>query len=752
MAATLIARIQKLEQYKPEEKKLYWRDTTPTRWQNVYSKLEKDFPAIYLTDGKVLIGKIEAIQPGEGFSIKEVAEYAISNDDFLRLAEVTPENISTIKANFHPFIAYINIDFVKLVKDIQQKNFISFYIVHESAVNNLYAQLKENDRVIIVSDSGQVLWLHQVKKGELRNLDEFKTDLFGSKDMLLQHLRQLHIISERKNNIAATDRMLAGLGEQGYYKFKTFTEYYNIIHNKKLYHNINEEEALEDVEEKNINSNFILPGMNLNLILYGPPGTGKTYHTINKSVAITNPKFDIATSTREQLKAEYERLVKDGQIEFITFHQSMSYEDFIEGIKPVEPKVEDEFLKYEIKDGIFKRLCEKASKVPEAKQTGFSISDDEFQKASFYKMSLGDTSNPDDDQIYEWCIKNGYIALGRGDANDFTGLSENDIQQMVPGQLEKFSAQALNYFIHYAKMGDYVIVSYGNLQFRAIGKITGNYEFKNVEGLQVHQFRKVDWLWTGAELPYEEIYDRQFSQQSIYKMDKRGLKKEFLVRTGNAVPVDNKVKNYVLIIDEINRGNVSQIFGELITLIEEDKRSGKEEALTATLPYSKKAFSVPPNLYIIGTMNTADRSVEALDTALRRRFSFEPMLPDAAIITESPEGIDLPEMLNTINARLEALLSKDHTIGHAWLMKIDTLEKLQSAFKNKILPLLQEFFYNDYAKIGLVLGKSFVESKTVGKQFAKFDDELASDFADKIIYSLKNPFDLKAGDFTSIYQ
>ena len=490
----------------------------------------------------------------------------------------------------------------------------------------------------------------------------------------------------------------------------------------------------------------------LNIILYGPPGTGKTYYTINKSVAIANPQFAIAASTREQLKAEYERLVKDGQIEFITFHQSMSYEDFIEGIKPVEPKEDDEFLKYEIKDGIFKRLCEKASKVPEAKQTGFSISDDEFQKASFYKMSLGDTSNPDDDQIYEWCINNGYIALGRGDANNFTGLSETDIQQMVPGQLEKFSAQALNYFIHYAKVGDYVIVSYGNLQFRAIGKITGNYEFKNVEGLQVHQFRKVEWLWTGVELPYEEIYDRQFSQQSIYKLDKRGLKKEFLVRTGNAVPVDNKIKNYVLIIDEINRGNVSQIFGELITLIEEDKRTGKEEALTATLPYSKKAFSVPPNLYIIGTMNTADRSVEALDTALRRRFSFEPMPPDTNNITESPAGINLPEMLNTINARLEALLSKDHTIGHAWLMKIDTIEKLQSAFKNKILPLLQEFFYNDYAKIGLVLGKSFVDSKPVGKQFAKFDDEMAADFADKIIYSLKDPFQLQAGDFTSIYQ
>lgn len=210
---------------------------------------------------------------------------------------------------------------------------------------------------------------------------------------------------------------------------------------------------------------------------------------------------------------------------------------------------------------------------------------------------------------------------------------------------------------------------------------------------------------------------------------------------------------YALFIDEVNRANVSSVLGELITLIEDDKRLGSENEITnITLPYSKSLFSVPGNLYIIGTMNTADRSVEALDTALRRRFSFEPMLPDATKITESPAGINLPEMLTVINARLEALLSKDHTIGHAWLMKIDTIKKLQSAFKNKILPLLQEFFYNDYAKIGLVLGKSFVESKPVGKQFAKFDDEMSADYTDKIVYSLKDPLQLQPGDFTSIYQ
>jgi hypothetical protein len=566
----------------------------------------------------------------------------------------------------------------------------------------------------------------------------------------------------------------------------------------------------------------------LNRILYGPPGTGKTYHTINKSVAIANPDFDIAGSSREELKAEYEKLVKEGQIEFITFHQSMSYEDFIEGIKPMEPKEDDPFLKYEIKEGIFKRLCERASKVPETKPTGFSISENEFQKAGFYKLSLGDTSNPDDDQIYEWCIKNGYIALGWGSANNFSGMDENQIQKMVPAQLEKYAAQAVNYFIHYIKSGDYVVVTYGNLLFRAIGKVVGGYEYKNV-GLRTHHFRKVEWLLKDEELPYEEIYNKQFSQQTIYKLDKREIKKEFFVRASEIKTPDSKAKNYVLIVDEINRGNVSQIFGELITLIEDDKRSGKAEALTATLPYSKKTFSVPPNLYIIGTMNTADRSVEALDTALRRRFMFEETKPDPDLISPNSQlqrlwikhwlaepgtyqwqdwekdenkfikltgmkknedkyiqlakdkekagheqmwmsqkaddlfkdivtyenGIDCNSMLRNINERLEALLTKDHTIGHAWLMNVYCIEDLQAAFKNKILPLLQEFFYNDYAKIGLVLGKNFVEAKQVGqKLFADFDDgnELSSEYADKVIYTLKNPFDLKLEDFISIYK
>lgn len=306
----------------------------------------------------------------------------------------------------------------------------------------------------------------------------------------------------------------------------------------------------------------------LNLILYGPPGTGKTYNTVNKSLQIVleseefkalevkASKEQDTDGKRKVFTDRFKELKREGRIEFITFHQSMSYEDFVEGIKPI---TNGKDVTYDVMPGIFKQICEKAK-----------------------------------------------------------------------------------------------------------------------------------------------------------------------THNGN---------NYVLIIDEINRGNVSQIFGELITLIEEDKRLGIKEELTVKLPYSStyketvavnneqgedkekskekskdKEFGVPNNLYIIGTMNTADRSVEALDTALRRRFSFEEMMPKY-----DAEGMDtlffnhpLRDILWTINQRIQILKGREQQIGHSYLMKCKKEEDLKRAFKDKIVPLLQEYFYGDYSQIGLVLGTGFV--------------------------------------------
>ena len=174
---------------------------------------------------------------------------------------------------------------------------------------------------------------------------------------------------------------------------------------------------------------------------------------------------------------------------------------------------------------------------------------------------------------------------------------------------------------------------------------------------------------------------------------------------------EEKGKRFVLIIDEINRGNIAKIFGELITLIEDSRRLGTDDETKVTLPYSKNSFGVPNNLYLIGTMNTADRSIQLLDTALRRRFDFVEMMPEPEHkdISTDVEGVDCQEMLKAMNKRITALLDREHQIGHTYLLDIDTMEKLSYAFQNKIFPLLQEYFFDDWAKIRAVLGgNSFV--------------------------------------------
>jgi 5-methylcytosine-specific restriction endonuclease McrBC GTP-binding regulatory subunit McrB len=211
-------------------------------------------------------------------------------------------------------------------------------------------------------------------------------------------------------------------------------------------------------------------------------------------------------------------------------------------------------------------------------------------------------------------------------------------------------------------------------------------------------------------------------------------------------------QKFVLIIDEINRGNVSQIFGELISLIEDDKRLGAREALEATLPYSKEKFGVPQNLYIIGTMNTADRSVEALDTALRRRFSFEEMSPDATQLTDYVIGdFQMADILTAINTRIEKLLDRDHQIGHSYLMVKD-LDTLKTVFRNKIIPLLQEYFFGDYGKIGLILGKAFVEKTERKTKFAIFDDEESLAYDERLMYKMTDISKMDDSDFTEAIQ
>lgn len=352
---------------------------------------------------------------------------------------------------------------------------------------------------------------------------------------------------------------------------------------------------------------------------------------------------------------------------------------------------------------------------------------------------MGNTQISEDNDIYEYCIKNNCIALGWGGNTDFSKLSESETRKKAQERETDAAVTFINCFIHYLKKGNYVLVSKGNFTCRAIGKVTGDYFYKETGEIEYNQFRAVQWLMTDVDIPVSALYGKVFSQQSIYRLKKEQIKKDFFVKSVEEIKNEMvaKPKEYVLIIDEINRGNVSQIFGELITLIEDDKREGRPEALEVVLPYSKESFSVPPNLHIIGTMNTADRSVEALDTALRRRFSFVEMLPqEEHQDINDVEGVNLKSVLRSINIRLEKLLSRDHMIGHSFLMNIESVGALHGVFYNKIIPQLQEYFFGDYGKIGLVLGKLFVETITIQPKFADFEYEDKDILMEKKVYRI----------------
>ncbi|MFQ1638064.1 AAA family ATPase [Aeromonas veronii] len=471
----------------------------------------------------------------------------------------------------------------------------------------------------------------------------------------------------------------------------------------------------------------------LNQILFGPPGTGKTYNTINKALAILDPECwslydkDESPEARKALKARFDELVKEGRIDFVTFHQSFSYEDFVEGIR-AESDGDSGQLTYDVVDGVFKRMCDAvAAKVTRSGSNEAMT----LEGRRVWKMSLGNTKG-DDAHIFDDCIEEGVIRLGYGGAHDYSKCkSREEVQALLEqstGKIDNaydYTVTSVMTLVNRMKIGDLVVVTDGNFKFRAIGEITGDYRSDvHYEGDDSYaQVRPVKWLCQfSPSLPCGELINGRFSQMTLYELKAPTLIPEKLLALVNATASQagsqseagaTPSNKRVLIIDEINRGNVSRIFGELITLIEPSKRAGASEALTTTLPYSKRPFSVPDNLYLIGTMNTADRSLAGLDIALRRRFVFEEMPPraellDGVVIEDEEHKVDVGRLLHTLNQRIEVLLDRDHCLGHAYFMPLKatakpTLAQLGYIFQHQILPLLQEYFFEDWQRIAWVL-------------------------------------------------
>ncbi|PFH76108.1 hypothetical protein COI61_17090 [Bacillus cereus] len=483
-----------------------------------------------------------------------------------------------------------------------------------------------------------------------------------------------------------------------------------------------------------------------NTILYGPPGTGKTYTVAEKALEIVMPQqYKQIMGDRIAVMEAYKKLSEQNRIAFCTFHQSFAYEDFVEGLRS------DEEGKFILQDGIFKRICDTATLRETKDVSVYNFDENEIE---FYKMSLGGTQGEDGEDIYNYCIDNNCIALGWGGNIDYKGCLDRQAvyEKFYSCNAEDdrvFNVDAINRFKNWMKKDDIIFISEGNHKIRAIAKVIGDYNYIEDSEIRYKHFREVEWLYYGEAIGVDQILkEKVLSQQTIYQFGKIDLNiqqiKRLLTKTK---PVNEETDNYVLIIDEINRGNISKIFGELITLIEDDKRIDATNEIKAILPYSKKSFGIPSNLYIIGTMNTADRSISMMDTALRRRFHFEELMPQPNLLPEKVGNIEVQKMLKVLNERIEFLIDRNHTIGHAYFIKENlTFEELVEIMKFKVIPLLQEYFYEDWEKVELVLGgagklgdKSYFLTKEEKTAQAIFKTELDYDQTIKKYQLVENP-------------
>ncbi|EEU8400460.1 AAA domain-containing protein [Campylobacter lari] len=722
--------------------------------------------------------------------------HASKNNDFETIENIDFGDATKWKIAFH----YQNVNNIKIV-DIFSKNVLDLISLNKFKeklkIYQIYEKLLENKNLSLIKMIENIaipLWV------------EYGINIKKMKKLFCEYLSKRNIdTSSIKKYVSAVENISNEFLKDNLYSCNLYNFDQNIEklnkNNKFVLKNNNGNKMyfvalkhyrtfLYNFERQFLNNEIMDKELNmknspLNQILYGPPGTGKTYHTIDKALEILGENL----GDRDDKKAKFDEYVKNGQIVFTTFHQSYGYEEFVEGIKPIIDNDENsQEVKYDIKDGIFKKLCKKALDKKRKIINNEDISIDKNSKV--WKISLGANASLRDE-----CFEKNKICIGWNDIpknkdERFLNLGSNDKNSIIS-------------FVEYMQIGDLVCVFNTSKTIKGVGVIVSDVKYSDGE---YQTYREVKWISKDNEINILDLNnDKILVQKTVYELY-RISSNDLLAKinlnnpkdnTNNLeIAEDNATKNFIIIIDEINRGNVSKIFGELITLIEPNKRIGESEGLKVTLPYSGEKFGVPKNVYIIGTMNTADRSITSLDTALRRRFEFIEMMPKPNLLynifvcknVENPNkdedylGDDrktegdaeiLQKILISINKRIEFLLDREKTIGHAFFIseavKFDknnwikpdeyekdwyvlSISKLKSIFQNKIIPLLQEYFYNDYALINVVLNENgmIFEDKKDDKYLQKIKNLYNVD-SERNIYTIA-PFNNGIWDKIEIYQ
>ena len=695
----------KLLEYKNDRKNLI------SKLQNVYEEIDMKLPKMESN------GEILDIDP---FTIFGLFNKGITDDNRKRiLGEIAKQFNLKSKVPFSfegiPLVNNLRSTFFNFAEERGENDINNLWEVFESAIryadnptqgNKLKIESTYNN---VIKQKG-IQWnitmgLYWIRPNTYINLDSKNREFIIKQKILpeqfIKELNKFKNIPNGEQYIQLCDLLLEKI-KDGQYGYRDFKELSFIAYERNM--------SVDTVTQHNTQNTDIAK----NTILYGPPGTGKTYNTVMYAVAIIENKKleEIKKENYTEVIDRYNKYKEDGLIEFTTFHQSYGYEEFIEGIKPViHSDEEDETdIQYEVVPGLFKKFCDIAGK-PILRKEKCDIGINE--SPTIWKISLEGSG---ENSTRTECMRNNHIRIGYDEyGREITNLFKGAAGRHI-----------LNYFINDMSIGDIVMSCYDCNTVDAIGVVTGEYEWHD-EYTEYKRLRKVNWIVKGIKENIIKINNgSRLSNPTVYKlrMDLSDVMEIIEKYSKNTIEVEEKKKNHVFIIDEINRGNISKIFGELITLIEPTKRIGQTEGQKVRLPYSQKLFGVPNNVYLIGTMNTADRSIATIDTALRRRFNFKEMLPDSEILDGIyVEDISIKDIFIKMNKRITVLFDREHTLGHAYFLPLKdapTIETLANIFENSIIPLLQEYFYEDYEKIRMVLGDNQKDSED--KQFITIEE------------------------------